>query len=131
MWKLSNFINYFFTGVGFGAATYLIILTFVFPGVPATPLGVISVFIISGLIGILSTIFAADVSPAIAFSVHIIGTFLLVLLMYWINKWSVTFWWILGEFLLVYIVIWLIVILSQVHTVNKINSKIKKRNSKK
>ena len=131
MWKLSNFINYFFTGVGFGAATYLIILTFAFPGVPATRLGVISVFIISGLIGILSMIFAADVSPAIAFSVHIIGTFLLVLLMYWINEWSVTFWWILGEFLLVYIVIWLIVILSQVHTVNKINSKIKKRNSKK
>ena len=130
MWKLNNFINYFFTGVGFGAATYLIILTFAFPGVPATRLGVISVFIISGLIGILSMIFAAEVSPTIAFSVHIIGTFLLVLLMYWINKWSITFWSI-GVFILAYIIIWLIVILSQVHMVNKINSRIKKRNSKK
>ena len=130
MWKLSNFINYFFTGVGFGAATYLIILTFAFPGVPATPLGVISVFIISGLIGILSMIFAADISPTIAFSFQIIGTFFIVLLMYWINKWSITFWSI-GVFILVYIIIWLIVILSQVHTVNKINSRIKKRNSKK
>ncbi|MBC6341587.1 DUF3021 domain-containing protein [Lactobacillus kimbladii] len=129
MRKLSNFINYFFTGVGFGAATYLIILTFASPSIP-TRLGVISVFIISGLIGILSMIFAMDVPTAIAFSVHIIGTFLLVLLMCWINKWPINFW-LVGVFVLVYIVIWLIVILSQVHTVNKINSRIKKRNSKK
>ena len=129
MWKLSNFINYFFTGVGFGATTYLIIITFASPSVP-TRLGVISVFIISGLIGILSMIFAMDVPPAIAFSVHIIGTFLLVLLMSWINKWPINFW-LIGVFILVYIIIWIIVILSQVHTVNKINSRIKKRNSKK
>ena len=129
MRKLSNFINYFFTGVGFGAATYLIILTFASPSIP-TRLGVISVFIISGLIGILSMIFAMDVPPVIAFSVHIIGTFLLVLLMCWINKWPINFW-LVGVFVLVYIVIWLIVILSQVHTVNKINSRIKKRNAKK
>ncbi len=129
MRKLSNFINYFFTGVGFGAATYLIILTFAFPDVP-TRLGVISVFIISGLIGILSMIFAMDVQPAIAFSVHIIGTFLLVLLMSWINKWPINFW-LIGVFILAYIVIWLIVILSQVQTVKEINSSIKKRNAKK
>ena len=129
MRKLSNFINYFFTGVGFGAATYLIILTFASPSIP-TRLGVISVFIISGLIGILSMVFAMDVPPAIAFSVHIIGTFLLVLLMSWINKWPINFW-LIGVFILVYIIIWIIVILSQVHTVNKINSRIKKRNSKK
>ena len=129
MRKLSNFINYFFTGVGFGAATYLIILTFAFPDVP-TRLGVISVFIISGLIGILSMIFAMDVPPAIAFSIHIIGTFLLVLLMSWINKWPINFW-LIGVFILAYIVIWLIVILSQVKTVKEINSSIKKRNAKK
>ena len=129
MRKLSNFINYFFTGVGFGAATYLIILTFAFPDVP-TRLGVISVFIISGLIGILSMIFAMDVPPAIAFSVHIIGTFLLVLLMCWINKWPINFW-LIGVFISVYIVIWLIVILSQVRIVKEINSSIKKRNEKK
>ena len=130
MWKLNNFINYFFTGIGFGAATYLIILTFAFPGVPATRLGVISVFIISGLIGILSMIFAMDVPPAIAFSVHIIGTFLLVLLMSWINKWPINFW-LIGVFILVYVIIWLIVILSQVRIVKEINSSIKKRNAKK
>ena len=129
MRKLSNFINYFFTGVGFGAATYLIILTFAFPDVP-TRLGVISVFIISGLIGILSMIFAMDVPPAIAFCVHIIGTFLLVLLMCWINKWPINFW-LIGVFISVYIVIWLIVILSQVRIVKEINSSIKKRNEKK
>ena len=129
MRKLSNFINYFFTGVGFGAATYLIILTFAFPDVP-TRLGVISVFIISGLIGILSMIFAMDVPPAIAFSIHIIGTFLLVLLMSWINKWPINFW-LIGVFILAYIVIWLIVIFSQVKTVKEINSSIKKRNEKK
>lgn len=129
MRKLSNFINYFFTGVGFGATTYLIIITFASPSVP-TRLGVISVFIISGLIGILSMIFAMDVPPAIAFSVHIIGTFLLVLLMSWINKWPINFW-LVGVFVLVYIVIWLIVILSQRQTVKEINSSIKKRNAKK
>ena len=129
MRKLSNFINYFFTGVGFGAATYLIIITFASPSVP-TRLGVISVFIISGLIGILSMIFAIDVPPVIAFSVHIIGTFLLVLLMSWINKWPINFW-LIGVFILVYIIIWLIVILSQVRIVKEINSSIKKRNAKK
>ena len=129
MRKLSNFINYFFTGVGFGAATYLIILTFASPSIP-TRLGVISVFIISGLIGILSMIFAMDVPPAISFSVHIIGTFLLVLLMCWINKWPINFG-LVGVFVLVYIVIWLIIILSQRQTVKEINSSIKKRNAKK
>ena len=129
MRKLSNFINYFFTGVGFGAATYLIILTFASPSIP-TRLGVISVLIISGLIGILSMIFAIDVPPAIAFSVHIMGTFLLVLLMCWINKWPINFW-LVSVFVLVYIVIWLIVILSQRQTVKEINSSIKKRNAKK
>ena len=129
MRKLSNFINYFFTGVGFGAATYLIILTFASPSIP-TRLGVISVLIISGLIGILSMIFVIDVPPAIAFSVHIIGTFLLVLLMCWINKWPINFW-LVGVFVLVYIVIWLIIILSQRQTVKEINSSIKKRNAKK
>lgn len=129
MRKLSNFINYFFTGVGFGAATYLIILTFASPSIP-TGLGVISVLIISGLIGILSMIFAMDVPPAIAFSVHIIGTFLLVLLMCWINKWPINFC-LVGVFVLVYIVIWLIIILSQRQTVKEINSSIKKRNAKK
>lgn len=129
MRKLSNFINYFFTGVGFGAATYLIILTFASPSIP-TRLGVISVLIISGLIGILSMIFAMDVPPAISFSVHIIGTFLLVLLMCWINKWPINFG-LVGVFVLVYIVIWLIIILSQRQTVKEINSSIKKRNAKK
>ena len=129
MRKLSNFINYFFTGVGFGATTYLIIITFASPSVP-TRLGVISVLIISGLIGILSMIFAIDVPPAIAFSVHIMGTFLLVLLMCWINKWPINFW-LVGVFVLVYIVIWLIIILSQRQTVKEINSSIKKRNAKK
>ena len=129
MRKLSNFINYFFTGVGFGATTYLIIITFASPSVP-TRLGVISVFIISGLIGILSMIFAIDIPLAMAFSVHLLGTLLLVLIMIWINKWPINFW-LIGVFVLVYIVVWLIVILSQTQTVKEINSSIKKRNSKK
>ena len=75
-------------------------------------------------------IFAMDVPPAIAFSVHIIGTFLLVLLMSWINKWPINFW-LIGVFILVYVIIWLIVILSQVRIVKEINSSIQKRNAKK
>ena len=102
MRKLSNFINYFFTGMGFGAIAYLIILTFAFPGVPTSPLGVISVFIISGLIGILSMIFAMDIPLAMAFSVHLLGTLLLVLIMIWINNWPINFW-LIGVFVLVYI----------------------------
>ena len=130
MRKLSNFINYFFTGMGFGAIAYLIILTFAFPGVSTSPLGVISVFIISGLIGILSMIFAMDIPLVMAFSVHLLGTLLLVLIMIWINNWPINFW-LIGVFVLVYIVVWLIVILSQTQTVKEINSSIKKRNSKK
>ncbi len=111
--------------MGFGAVAYLIILTFAFPGVPTSPLGVIS-----GLIGILSMIFAMDIPLATAFGVHLLGTLLLVLIMIWINKWPINFW-LIGVFVLVYIVVWLIVILSQTQTVKEINSSIKKRNSKK
>lgn len=50
---MSKFIKYFFTGMGFGAISYLCMLTFMYHQAAPTVIGTISVLALSGLIGIL------------------------------------------------------------------------------
>ena len=76
MRKFSKFLDYFFTGMGFGAICYLCILTFANPGVPPTAKGVVSIFILSGLIGILSMIFQTDLPLLSAIIIHFIGFYI-------------------------------------------------------
>lgn len=125
---LNKCISYFLTGVGFGSTSYLAILTFVYPKGAPTPIGFISVFIMSGLIGLLSMIFETDLPFTIALIIHLVGTFVLFILMILISKFPLSQM-AIGLFLLIYLIVWAVVLLMQVNTVHKINSRIKKRNS--
>ena len=127
---LKKCISYFLTGVGFGSTSYLAILTFVYPKVAPTQIGFISVFIMSGLIGLLSMIFQTDLPFLIALIIHLAGSFILFILMMIISNFALNQATI-GLFFLIYLIVWAVVILMQVKTVHKINKRIKKRNSNK
>lgn len=127
MRKFGKFLDYFFTGMGFGSICYLCVLTFANPGVPPTAKGVVSIFILSGLIGILSMVFKTDLPLLLAIIIHFIGSLILFLIMNFINNWLIS-WDSIFIFILVYIIIWLIILLEQRKTVNKLNAKIKQRN---
>ncbi|MBA1393333.1 DUF3021 domain-containing protein [Lactobacillus sp. XV13L] len=124
----SKCVDYFFTGLGFGAVFYLLILTFAYPGIAPTPKGVVSVFVLSGLIGLLGLIFIPDLPFILALALHFVGTFLLFLVMVTVNKWSIDLW-TLSLFLVIYVVIWLICILELKKSAKRINARIKKRNA--
>ncbi|WP_297816089.1 DUF3021 domain-containing protein [uncultured Lactobacillus sp.] len=119
--------DYFVTGMGFGAMSYLCILAFANPGVAPTVKGVVSVFIISGCIGLLALLFSSDLPITIAIGIHFVGTLLLFLLMELINNWPIDIWTLL-VFILLYVIIWIICILEQLKTINKLNDRIKRRN---
>ncbi|WP_242368693.1 DUF3021 domain-containing protein [Lactobacillus intestinalis] len=122
-------VDYFFTGMGFGAICYVCILTFFNPGIAPTVRETISVLGISGVIGLLSMIFKTDLPMSAAFALHFVGTFILFIFMAIINQWSINISSIV-IFILMYGIIWLICLLEQKKTVNRINDRIKKRNLK-
>ncbi|MGS0678894.1 DUF3021 domain-containing protein [Lactobacillus johnsonii] len=122
-------VDYFFTGMGFGAICYVCILTFFTPGIAPTVRETISVLGISGVIGLFSMIFKTDLPMSAAFAIHFVGTFILFILMAIINQWSINISSIV-IFILMYGIIWLICLLEQKKTVNRINDRIKKRNLK-
>ena len=110
-------LNYFFTGMGFGAICYVCVLTFFNPGVAPTIKSTVSVLGISGVIGFLAMIFKTDLPIGGAIAIHFIG----------INQWQINVSSIL-LFLFIYIVIWIICLLEQKKTIDRINVRIKKRN---
>lgn len=130
MKKSGIILEYFVTGIGFGAISYLCILTFLNPGVAPTVTGVVSVFILSGLIGLLSMIFKTDISLLSAILIHLIGTFIIFIIMALINHWMISFS-LVGLFFLIYVIIWLILIFEQKRVVQKLNEGIKIRKQRK
>lgn len=126
MKKFGKYLDYFVTGMGFGAISYLCILTFIYPGVAPTSLSVISILGISGLIGILSMIFKTDLPIVIAIIIHLSGTFIAFVVMALINHWTIGIVSIC-LFCLIYLIIWLILIGEQKRTVDQLNAQIKAR----
>lgn len=127
IWR--KILDYFVTGVGFGAITYLLILGMVSDSVGDVdvPLkSVLIVFICSGLIGELSFLFQTDLSYLLALGLHLVGTFILFSIMMILNH-SIVNWQTLLIFILVYIVIWIIIRLTQERDLRSINQQIKKR----
>lgn len=108
--------------MGFGAICYVCVLTFFNPGVPPTIKSTVSVLGISGVIGFLAMIFKTDLPIGGAIAIHFIGTFILFWVMCGINVSSILL------FLFIYIVIWIICLLEQKKTIDRINVRIKKRN---
>ncbi|MBP2057271.1 preprotein translocase subunit YajC [Lactobacillus colini] len=126
MRKLGKYLDYFVTGMGFGAIAYLCILTFIRPNTAPTYRGVSSVLIISGLIGMLSMIFKTDLPITIALTTHLLVTFLAFVAMAMINHWRIDVASVC-IFLFIYLVIWLILIIEQRRTINQLNKRIKDR----
>lgn len=126
MKKFSTVFHYFITGIGYGAITYLCFLTFVYAKTAPTVKGVISVFTLSGLIGILSMIYRSDIPLTIAIGIHFVGTIGLFMIMILINHWYFNIA-VLIIFILVYMIIWIISIFSQKQAIERINQKLKKR----
>lgn len=126
MKKFGKYLDYFVTGMGFGAISYLCVLTFIYPGVAPSRLGLISVLVISGLIGVLSMIFKTDLPITLAIFIHLVGTFIAFIVMALINQWNI------GVvsiclFFLIYLIIWIILIGEQKRTINQLNARIRAR----
>ena len=127
IWR--KILDYFVTGIGFGAITYLLILGMLSDSVGDVdvPLkSVLIVFICSGLIGELSFLFQTDLSYLLALGLHLVGTLILFSIMMILNHWIIN-WQTLMIFILSYIVIWIIIRLTQERDIRKINQQIKKR----
>lgn len=127
IWR--KILDYFVTGIGFGTITYLLILGMLSDSVGDVdvPLkSVLIVFICSGLIGELSFLFQTDLSYLLALGLHLVGTFILFSIMMILNHWIIN-WQTLMIFILSYIVIWIIIRLTQERDIRKINQQIKKR----
>lgn len=123
---MTKIFRRFCIGIGFAATTYLIIITMRIQPTMPTFLNTISVLIIGGIIGQLSLIFKTDLSYLSALIIHFVLTFILVLIMIWINHWSLNLISIL-MIVLIYLIIWGIIRINQVNDVNKINKKLRDR----
>ena len=125
---LQKSISNFVTGMGFGAIIYLLILGFAYNNVniSVSKYSVLSVLIISGLIGELTWIFKLDISFLLVIVIHAVATIGLYVLMMVMNHWyiNVTTFII---FIAAYIIIWVIEEVIHIKEVNRINLQIKKR----
>lgn len=127
IWR--EILSCFFIGIGFGATIYLLILGVTYENIGDLRVPLKSVFIVflcSGLIGELSFLFDTELSYTLALVLHLIGTFCLFSIMMVLNHWIIN-WQTLLIFILVYIVIWIIIRLTQQRDIRKINQQIKKR----
>lgn len=126
MINLKRGIRYFIRGMGYGSITYLAIIAFLTPNTIISTTSVITVFIVSGLIGELSFLFQTELPYSIALVIHLIGTFILYSGMMLINHWPFD-WQTIIIFIIVYLFIWLFICLIEEQHINRINQQIKNR----
>ncbi|WP_125762587.1 DUF3021 domain-containing protein [Levilactobacillus mulengensis] len=126
---MTKILKYVIRGVGYGAVAYLVLIAFHVAPTNVSPKNVVSLFLASGAIGILSMIFDSDheeMSWPLSLGIHFVGTAALILGLMLYNNWSigVSFW---IEFVLIYVAIWAIVMLDQRFRVSQINQALKQR----
>lgn len=126
MINLKRSIRYFICGMGYGSITYLAIIAFLTHNITVSTTSVITVFIISGLIGELSFVFQTELPYSIALVIHLIGTFILYSVMMLINHWPLN-WQTIIIFIIVYIAIWLFIRLLEEQHINRINKQVRNR----
>lgn len=126
MINLKRGIRYFVRGMGYGSITYLAIVAFLTPNMIVSATSVITVFIISGLIGELSFLFQTELPYPLVLVIHLIGTFILYSGMMLINHWPLD-WRNIIIFIVVYIAIWVIIRLVEERQISRINRQIKKK----
>lgn len=126
MINLKRSIRYFICGMGYGSITYLAIIAFLTHNITVSTTSVITVFIISGLIGELSFVFQTELPYSIALVIHLIGTFILYSVMMLINHWPLN-WQTIIIFIIVYIAIWFFIRLLEEQHINRINKQVRNR----
>lgn len=121
------FLRRIMSGCGYGAVAYLVLLALGVQATRPTPMNIVSVLVMSSLIGLLTLIFDVEqLSELGALLLHVGGTLVLVIGMLGFNHWHVTivFWGLLTG---VYLVLWGTVRFNQYLKVTKINQALAKR----
>ncbi|MFC6323006.1 DUF3021 domain-containing protein [Companilactobacillus baiquanensis] len=135
MTKIIKAVKYFVIGVLLGSFSFLLILLFS-DGMLVESKSVLSLFLFSGLIGLVSMIFKTEwFNFPIRLLIHLLVTIVIVcLMMYFAGWWNL----IVVEhipsfgitFALIYIVVWIMLYLADVTNTKKINDVIQKRKAK-
>ncbi|WP_048000016.1 DUF3021 domain-containing protein [Lactiplantibacillus herbarum] len=114
-------------GSGYGAVAYLVALALrIQPNLP-TAGNIISVLLMSALIGGLTLIFNSEsLAYPLALLIHVSGTLALVTGTMWLNNWGVT-WSFLGTFVVAYLLLWGAVRFNQFLRIEKINRVLAQR----
>ena len=116
----------FCMGIGYGAVTYLIVVTLRIQSSMPSILNTASVLIISGLIGVASLVFELDIGYLTALLIHFVITCGLIAVMIWINHWEFTFITLIMT-VIIYLIVWGLMRLNQVNDVSRINRKLRDR----
>lgn len=128
MWK--RIARMVITGIGMGSFMYLLALAAGFQESMPSPKNIVSIWVMSGLIGILTLLFATDrLSFLTALLLHIVGVTLLVLAMAIFNGWSSwvaspAFW---SELVGIYAAVWAVERVQQYLSVTRINQALAAR----
>lgn len=128
-------MRYFVRGVTIGSTLYLLIIASGYQSTQPTVKNILSVMLMSGLIGLLSQIFEIEsLSYSVVLIGHLIITFTLVSAMMayngWLDQWQMPQFWMsyLLEFVIVYGLAWVIIYLTITTKIRRINQALKKRN---
>lgn len=122
----------FLSGVEIGSVIYLLLLAVPIQTNFPSPKNIFSIMIMAGIIGVFSGMLSID-DFRVELPIHFVVTFLIVLAMMAINGWaqwgSSSFWFSFGvEYLIVYAIAWLMVLMSGNVKINRINKKLRERN---
>lgn len=136
MGQIRRIFQYFLNGLQHGSTIYLFFLLFSLPSGAPTAMNVATIMVMSGLIGLLSFLFRAEWAPFWALVlIHMILTFSLVLGAMVFNAWviwhSPTYWLeFIGSYLMIYLIVWGMLLVTNQVQVRMINDALKRRQQK-
>jgi len=123
-------IRYSINGVSYGSFAYLMVLLFKIQVTPPTAMNIISIWVMSVAIGLLSLVFQSErLSTLTCLVIHFVGSMGLVMGMLWANGWPLApvFWLV---FVLLYLFNWAVIRLNQYLQVEKVNQLLLKRQAR-
>jgi len=116
--------------VSYGSFAYLMVLLFKIQVTPPTAMNIISIWVMSVAIGLLSLVFQSErLSTLTCLVIHFVGSMGLVMGMLWANGWPLApvFWLV---FVLLYLFNWAVIRLNQYLQVEKVNQLLLKRQAR-
>lgn len=122
-------------GIMVGTTVYLAALMFHAITIHPTTQNIASIFLMSGLIGLLSFLFQIDRLPfVLILGIHCLGTFFIVVVFNYLFHWdflsNYNLFPFLLDFIIIYLIIWIGLYIYWWLTAKKINMKLKERRKK-